>query len=206
MQARSEDLDLCDCHLQPYYLVHLHICHLHISMNTSAHQTSALLPIQRQLSPTKYFLRCLFRCLIKINILSNIHLPRKSSQSSWMLTWSPGCSHIYLYPGITILLLWKFWVKIKGNWYCIVDIGKYKTHNHLYQGGFLIMMSGRFPSIQQVVPFFSVSQVLFIILESKPSYLHREVSWESLYQIWGEVTPLGPKNGNFLHPQLSSWG
>ena len=34
------------------------------------------------------------------------------------------------------------------------------------------------------MPFSSLSQVLLIILGSKPQYLHREVAYESLYQIW----------------------
>ena len=51
------------------------------------------------------------------------------------------------------------------------------------------------------MPFSSVLQVLFIILESKPPYLHREVTEESLYQIWrGTQPPLELKNEKFSTP------
>ena len=45
---------------------------------------------------------------------------------------------------------------------------------------------------------------IFIILGSKAPYLCREVSQESHDQIWREPTPPKPKNGPFLHPQLSN--
>ena len=63
------------------------------------------------------------------------------------------------------------------------------------------MLSWGFPSMHVHVelPFFSVLQLLFIILRSKPSYLHREVYEESLSNLEG-TDPPQPKNGNFLHP------
>ena len=70
----------------------------------------------------------------------------------------------------------------------------------------ILSTSWGFPSIHVAVPFSSVSQVLFIISGSKPPYLHREVSLESLYQIRRGTYPQSKKNGYFLHPSCQTGG
>ena len=71
---------------------------------------------------------------------------------------------------------------------------------HIVYVNVIPIASWQFPSIHVAVPFSSVSQVLFIILGSKPPSFHREVSWESLYQIWRGTDLTEPKSCNLLHP------
>ena len=65
------------------------------------------------------------------------------------------------------------------------------------------MMSWGFPSIHAVVLFSSVLQVLFIILGSKPPYIHREVSQESLYKIWKGTNPTRSQKMSILYTSLA---
>ena len=60
------------------------------------------------------------------------------------------------------------------------------------------------PLIHVVVPFCSVLQVLFIILGSKPPYLHRMLSWELLYKIWRGTNPPEPKSSDFYTPSCQT--
>ena len=102
--------------------------------------------------------------------------------------------------GITIL-------DLEGNWPPRAkNVNFLHPHCQTEVGGYIVYVMG--------IPLntwtckgtilFSITSIIYYFGIQTP-YLHRDVSWESLYQIWRGTDPSEPKNGDFLYPQLTNW-